>query len=102
MPNNSTEKKLTPIDIRYWATRTTIKSKLHLHFAMVVAELQRRGAKPDTDKLKLYMGVSFKRWEQLKQGAAPTLAEAAAYAEYMSISITDLYKIIPYNKNKKA
>lgn len=92
---------INTVDIRYRATRNPIKSKLHLHFAAFSAGLEERGGKADTDKLKLYMGVTYNRWEQLKHGAAPTLAEAAAYAHYMLIPITDLYKTIPYNKKKK-
>jgi hypothetical protein len=99
MPKATTSTAKTNInnvDIRYRATRKPITCKLHLHFAVLVRDLSKRGGKPDTDNLKKFMGVTPKRWEQLKQGNEPTLAEAAAYAHYMSIEVSDLYKIIPY------
>jgi hypothetical protein len=101
MPKQTIKKTLTPVDIRYRATRNPIKSKLHLHFADRTADLEERGGLPDTEKLKTYMGVTYNRWEQLKHGAEPTLAEAAAYADYMQLDIAELYTLIPYSTKNK-
>lgn len=91
------------IRINLTATRPTIVCYIPRHFNEQLYEL---GSMLETykpsKKFLNHLGVTGKRFYQLMRGQSDFLLnEAAAYAEWYNIPLSELYKFIPINNKQK-
>lgn len=94
----------TEIYLRTTATRPTIHCLIPEHFNDMLAETgQQLGTYKADKKFLDHLGVTGKRFHALMRGESNfLLCEAAAYAAWVKVPMSKLYKFIPLTTKKKA
>lgn len=94
----------TEIYLRTSATRQTIICNIPEHFNDMLAETGQQLETYKADKKFLdHLGVTGKRFHALMRGESNfLLCEAAAYAAWVKVPMSKLYKFIPLTNKKKA
>lgn len=92
------------VRINLTATRKTIVCLIPKHFN---EQLSETGSMLETykpsEKFLNHLGITGKRFYQLMRGQSDfMLCEAAAYAAWYNIPLSELYKFIPINKTQRA